>query len=82
MVAARPAKPSWFRPGHWKTIMNFPASRGSAGRIKAIREIEGKVTSQTRFFALSWMPAPEVLLSTVRGPWPIENALHWPLRFP
>src|SRR6056297_2339759 len=62
--------------------MNFPVSRGSAGRIKAIREIEGKVTSETRFFALSWMPAPEVLLSTVRDPWAIENALHWPLRSP
>lgn len=37
------------------------------------------MTSETRFFALSWMPAPEVLLSTVRAHWAIENALHWQL---
>ena len=37
------------------------------------------MTSETRFFALSWMPAPDVLLSTVRGHWAIENALHWQL---
>ena len=37
------------------------------------------MTSQTRYFALSWMPTPEVLLTTVRDHWAIENALHWQL---
>ena len=56
----------------------FPGLKGF-GRIEAIREMDGKVTSETRFFALSWTPTPEVLLSTVRDHWAIENALHWQL---
>ncbi len=57
---------------------DFPGLK-AFGRIEAIRETGGKVTSETRFFALSWMPAPEVLLATVRAHWAIENALHWQL---
>lgn len=34
------------------------------GRIEATWETDGKVTSETRFFTLSWMPAPDVLLIT------------------
>ncbi len=37
------------------------------------------MTSQTRYFTLSGMPTPEVLLTTVRDHWAIENALHWQL---
>jgi predicted transposase YbfD/YdcC len=57
---------------------DFPGLKGF-GRIEASREIGGTVTSETRFFALSWLPAPEVLLTTVRAHWGIENALHWQL---
>lgn len=56
----------------------FPGLKGF-GRIEAIREVDGKVTSETRFFALSWLPSPEVFLTTVRAHWAIENALHWQL---
>lgn len=56
----------------------FPGLKGFA-KIDATRETNGKVTSQTRYFALSWMPTPEVLLATVRDHWAIENALHWQL---
>lgn len=56
----------------------FPGLKGF-GRIEATREADGKVTSETRYFALSWMPTPEVLLTTVRDHWAIENALHWQL---
>ncbi len=49
------------------------------GRIESTREVDGAATSGTRYFALSWMPAPEVLLDTVRAHWAIENALHWQL---
>lgn len=49
------------------------------GRIEATRELDGKTSSQTRYFALSWTPTPEVLLTTVRARWAIENALHWQL---
>ena len=56
----------------------FPSLKGF-GRIEATREVNGKGTSQTRFFALSWLPTPEILLATVRAHWAIENALHWQL---
>ena len=56
----------------------FPGLK-AFGRIGAAREIDGSVTSETRVFALSWMPMPEVLLDTVRAHWAIENALHWQL---
>ena len=49
------------------------------GRIEASRETDGKTSSETRYFALSWTPAPEVLLDTVRAHWAIGNALHWQL---
>lgn len=56
----------------------FSGLRGFA-KIVATRDTGGKVTSQTRYFALSWMPTPEVLLATVRDHWAIENDLHWQL---
>lgn len=56
----------------------FPGLK-AFGRIEATRETESRVSSQTRYFALSWMPEPEVLLDTVRAHWAIENALHWQL---
>lgn len=56
----------------------FPGFKGFA-KIDATREVGGKVTSQMRYFALSWTPTPEVLLATVRDHWVIENALHWQL---
>lgn len=57
---------------------DFPGLKGF-GRIEATREIDGSTTSETRFFALSWLPTPEVLMATVRAHWAIENALHWQL---
>jgi hypothetical protein len=56
----------------------FPGLKGFA-RIDATREVGGKVTSQSRYFALSWIPKPEVLLATARDHWAIENALDWQL---
>jgi predicted transposase YbfD/YdcC len=57
---------------------DFPGLK-AFGRIEATREVEGRVTSETRVFALSWIPTPEVLMDTVRAHWAIENALHWQL---
>jgi predicted transposase YbfD/YdcC len=57
---------------------DFPGLK-AFGRIEATREIEGLTSSETRLFALSWTPSPEVLLDTVRAHWAIENALHWQL---
>lgn len=57
---------------------DFPGLR-AFGRIEARRETDGKVQTETRYFALSWVPAPEVFMATVRAHWEIENALHWQL---
>lgn len=57
---------------------DFPGLK-AFGRIERTREANGKTSSETRFFALSWMPTPETLLTTVREHWAIENALHWQL---
>jgi len=56
----------------------FPGLK-AFGRIDAHRETDGKAQTETRYFALSWMPEPEVLMATVRAHWSIENALHWQL---
>jgi predicted transposase YbfD/YdcC len=57
---------------------DFPGLK-AFGRIEATRETGSARTSETRYFALSWTPTPEVLLGTVRAHWAIENALHWQL---
>ena len=49
------------------------------GRIESRRETEGKGQTETRHFALSRMPAPEVFMATVRAHWATRNALHWQL---
>jgi predicted transposase YbfD/YdcC len=49
------------------------------GRIEATREIDGKVSTDVRIFALSRKLSPEKLLETARAHWQIENALHWQL---
>ena len=37
------------------------------GRIESRRETGGIVPTETRHFALSWTPAPEAFMATVRG---------------
>lgn len=56
----------------------FPGLK-AFGRIEATRDAAGAPTSETRHVALSWVPAPDVLLAIVRAHWAIENALHWQL---
>ncbi|WP_237402742.1 ISAs1 family transposase [Rhodovulum sulfidophilum] len=56
----------------------FPGLK-AFGQIEATRETDGRTSSETRIFALSWLPSPDVLLATVRAHWAIENALHWQL---
>jgi len=57
---------------------NFPGLK-AFGRIESRRETGGAVQTETRHFALSWTPEPEVFMATVRAHWAIENALHWQL---
>lgn len=56
----------------------FPGLK-AFGRIESRRETDGRTQTETRYFALSWTPAPEVFMATVRAHWGIENALHWQL---
>ncbi|WP_439525301.1 ISAs1 family transposase, partial [Marivita sp.] len=56
----------------------FPGLK-AFGLIEATRELNGKTSSETRYFALPWMPESEVLLATVRAHCAIENVLHWQL---
>jgi len=51
----------------------------ASGRIESRRETGGVVQNQTRHFALSWTPASEVFMATVRAYWETPNALHWQL---
>ena len=57
---------------------DFPGLK-AFGRIESRRETDGKVQTENRYFALSWMPDAAVLMATVRAHWGIENALHWQL---
>ena len=56
----------------------FPGLK-AFGRVEDTRKTAEGTTSETRYFALSWVPTPEVLLATVRAHWAIENSLHWQL---
>jgi predicted transposase YbfD/YdcC len=56
----------------------FPGLK-AFGRIEAQRETSGKMQTETRYFALSWVPEPAVFMAAVRAHWEIENALHWQL---
>ena len=57
---------------------DFPGL-GAFGRIEATREVDGKIETDVRIFALSRKLSPGALLATVRAHWQIENALHWQL---
>jgi len=55
---------------------DFPGLK-AFGRIESHCETGGVVQSETRHFALSWTPAPDVFMAIVRAHWEIENALYW-----
>jgi predicted transposase YbfD/YdcC len=49
------------------------------GRIDAERRCGSKITTATRYVALSRRVSPACLMETVRAHWSIENDLHWQL---
>jgi predicted transposase YbfD/YdcC len=51
----------------------------SIGMCESIRDIEGKVTTERRFFLCSIPPEAATFARAVRGHWAIENTLHWSL---
>jgi predicted transposase YbfD/YdcC len=51
----------------------------SVGMVEALREVEGKLTTQRRYY-LSSLPAQvERFAAAVRRHWEIENCVHWVL---
>ena len=68
--------------GHFSTRptpSRLKSSKKAFGRIEYRRDVYGTAQTETRHFALSLMPAREVVIATVRAHWKIENALHWQL---
>jgi predicted transposase YbfD/YdcC len=51
----------------------------AVGKIAATREIDGKATTETRYYLLSRADTPERFNAVVRSHWGIENGLHWVL---
>ena len=51
----------------------------SVGMVESIRDIQGKVTSEVRFFIASIGANAATFARAVRGHWAIENTLHWSL---
>ena len=51
----------------------------SVGMVESIREVQGKVTREVRFFIGSIGANAGTFARAVRGHWAIENTLHWSL---
>jgi predicted transposase YbfD/YdcC len=55
---------------------DFPGLK-AIGRIEETREIDGKMTTDVRIFALSRVLSPAAFMAAARAHWDIENGLHW-----
>lgn len=49
----------------------------AVGMVESIREIQGKVTVERRFYIASIAADAQAFARAVRGHWAIENTLHW-----
>ncbi len=47
--------------------------------VRAQREVDGKTSTETRYYISSVANNPQRILKAVRGHWGIENSLHWVL---
>jgi predicted transposase YbfD/YdcC len=61
----------WLRERH-----DWPGLQGVA-MVESRREIEGKVTQETRFYITSLALLANVIGPIIRDHWAIENGLHW-----
>ena len=57
---------------HWPGL-------AAVGKVTAIRQQDGAVSEQSRYYLLSEVFAAERFNTIVRGHWGIENRLHWVL---
>jgi predicted transposase YbfD/YdcC len=65
---------SWLQEAHprWKSIKSII-------RIDSVRDIKGKISTETRFYISSMIASTQKFLSAIRSHWAIENNLHWVL---
>jgi len=49
----------------------------SVGMVESIRELDGKVTTERRYYLSSLKLDVETFARAVRGHWGVENKLHW-----
>jgi predicted transposase YbfD/YdcC len=65
---------AWLIERHpdWKTIR-------SIGMVESMRDSNGKITTERRYFISSLPPDAEQFENTVRAHWGIENSLHYVL---
>ena len=47
--------------------------------VESTRTVNGKTSTEQRYFATSLVVDAEVLAGAVRGHWGVENGLHWTL---
>lgn len=64
---------------NWLTQKDKWAEIKSIIRIEAIREVNGKITSETRYYISSLKHDAKWFNQTVRQHWQIENSYHWVL---
>lgn len=58
--------------------LNWPGLK-CIGRVRSIREVDGKTSDETRYFISSRQMGTEEFAKAVRSHWGIENKLHWVL---
>lgn len=51
----------------------------SVGMVESTRTVDGRTTTEQRYFASSLAVDAETLARAVRGHWGVENGLHWTL---
>jgi predicted transposase YbfD/YdcC len=63
----------WFADrGKWEGLR-------SVGMVESIRELDGKVTTERRYYLSSLKAEVQTFARAVRGHWGVENKLHWAL---
>lgn len=67
---------SW--PAYFRTLDDWRGLQ-SVAMVRAQRQIDDEVTSETRFFITSLAAEAKTILQAVRRHWRIENELHWVL---
>src|SRR3954447_23508905 len=65
------AELDWFADrGKWEGLR-------SVGMVEAVREVDGKTTTERRYYLSSLSLDVGTLARAVRGHWGVENKLHW-----